>query len=182
MEYCPNCNTKLNIDEKASCKCFSCNHTFEPSKLINYNTNKNSKNNICIFLIGLFIIVIIVCIGIYIGSNKEYTIAEGKVALEKIKAIQSNFGVRDPKVDTSELDKIISKRYICIGSIIISIIGAIICFIILCSNDDKIINSTISFDNNSIKNRLQELESIYKNELITQEEYKNKKKELISKL
>ena len=31
METCPNCKSKLNIDEKSSGKCFSCGATFESS-------------------------------------------------------------------------------------------------------------------------------------------------------
>lgn len=31
MDICPNCKSKLNIDEKASGKCFSCGTAFEPS-------------------------------------------------------------------------------------------------------------------------------------------------------
>lgn len=30
MERCPECNSILNIDEKASGRCFNCNATFEP--------------------------------------------------------------------------------------------------------------------------------------------------------
>ncbi len=31
MDICPNCKSKLNIDEKASGRCFSCGATFESS-------------------------------------------------------------------------------------------------------------------------------------------------------
>lgn len=188
METCPNCKSRLNIDEKYSGKCFSCGATFEFS-LPNDKKSRfenNTKKNLCKFLIGLFCISAIICLLIYINSNEEYTIAKGDVALEKVNALQSNIWNLNPDVDTSELDKVVLKRNICIGGLIISIIGVIICCIILYGERNKPIvtkpkNNTQN-TNYSIQSKLQELEQIYKNNLITEEEYKSKRKEIIDKL
>lgn len=45
MDICPNCKSKLNIDEKASGKCFSCGTTFE-SSLPNVNKHYNYSGQI----------------------------------------------------------------------------------------------------------------------------------------
>ena len=188
METCPNCKSKLNIDEKSSGKCFSCGATFE-SSLPNDKKSRfenNTKNNLCKFLIGLFCISAIICLLIYIGSNEEYTIAKGDVALEKVNSLQSNIWNLNPDVSTSELDKIVLKRNICIGGMVISIIGVIICCIILHSEQNKPIvtepKNNIQNTNCSIQLKLQKLEQIYKNNLITEEEYENKRKEMLDKL
>ena len=188
METCPNCKSKLNIDEKSSCKCFSCGATFE-SSLPNDKKSRfenNTKNNLCKFLIGLFCISAIICLLIYIGSNEEYTIAKGDVALEKVNSLQSNIWNLNPDIDTSELDKIVLKRSSCIVGMIISVIGTIICCIILYGEQNKRIVTKYQIDNQntnfSTKSKLQELEHIYKNNLITEEEYNNKRKEIINKI
>lgn len=186
METCPNCKSKLNIDEKSSGKCFSCGATFESSlpndKKIHFENN--TKNNLCKFLIGLFCIIIIICLFVYIDSNEEYTIAKGDVALEKVNSLQSNIWNLNPNVNTSKLDKIIFKRNICVGSIIISVIGIIICSIILYdkSNKTEQITTNTQHISNLTQSKLQELEQIYKANLITQEEYNNKRKEILDKL
>ena len=137
-------------------------------------------------MIGLFCISAIICLLIYIGSNEEYTIAKGDVALEKVNSLQSNIWNLNPDVSTSELDKIVLKRNICIGGMVISIIGVIICCIILHSEQNKPIvtepKNNIQNTNCSIQLKLQELEQIYKNNLITEEEYENKRKEILDKL
>lgn len=45
MDICPNCKSKLNIDEKSSGSCFSCGTTFE-SSLPNVNKQYNYSNHI----------------------------------------------------------------------------------------------------------------------------------------
>ena len=183
METCPNCKSKLNIDEKSSGKCFSCGTSFE-SSLPNNNKShfeNNTKNNLCKFLIGLFCVTVIICLFTYIGSNKEYTIAKGDVALEKVNSLQSNIWNLNPDVDTSELDKIVLKRNVCIGGIVISIIGMIICCIILYGKQNTSVVTKSQNNNYSTQTKLQELEQIYKNNLITQEEYESKRKEIINK-
>ena len=68
---------------------------------------------------------------------------------------------------------------------IISVIGTIICCIILYGEQNKRIVTKYQIDNQntnfSTKSKLQELEHIYKNNLITEEEYNNKRKEIINK-
>ncbi|WP_302620666.1 hypothetical protein [uncultured Muribaculum sp.] len=44
MDICPNCKSKLNIDEKSSGKCFSCGTTFE-SSLPKGNTQFNYQSS-----------------------------------------------------------------------------------------------------------------------------------------
>lgn len=186
MEICPNCKSKLNIDEKSSGRCFSCGATFE-SSLPNYKNTcfkNNIKNNLCKFLIGIFSILSILCLFIFISSKEEYTIAKGEVATKKVNAIQSNIWDLNPSVDTSKLEKIELKRNICIGGIFINIVGVAACCIILFSKSNKTQSSITKtqLTNNSTKSKLQELEQIYKSNLITEEEYKSKRKEIINKL
>ncbi len=61
MDICPNCKSKLNIDEKASGRCFSCGTTFESSLFKNKRSRfeNNTKNSLYKFLVGLFCIIII---------------------------------------------------------------------------------------------------------------------------
>lgn len=185
METCPNCGKVLSEDEKIIYKCMSCKQQIKLEYNQNNNIN-NTKNKLCKFLIGLFCISAIICLLIYIGSNEEYTIAKGDVALEKVNLLQSNIWNLNPDVDTSGLDKIVLKRNICIGGMVISIIGVIICCIILYNEQNKPIvtkpNNNIQNTNCSIQLKLQELEQIYKNNLITEEEYENKRKEILDKL
>lgn len=183
METCPNCKSKLNIDEKSSGKCFSCGASFESSLPNDKKSHfqNNTKNNLSIFLIGLFCFTAIVCLFIYISSNKEYTIAKGDVALERVNSLQSNIWNLNPDVDMSELNKIVLKRNVCMGGIIISIIGVIICCIILYSDKNTPIVTKSQNNNYSTQTKLEELEQIYKNNLITQEEYESKRKEIINK-
>ena len=183
METCPNYKSKLNIDEKSSEKYFSYGASFESSLPNNKKSyfESDTKNNLCKFLIGLFCIVAIICLFVYIGSNKEYIIAKGDVALKKVNALQSNIWNLNPDVDTSEFDKIVLKRNICMGVMVISIIGVIICCIILYSEQNIPIVTKSQNNNYSTQTKLQELEQIYKNNLITQEEYESKRKEIINK-
>lgn len=183
METCPNCKLKLNIDEKSSGKCFSCGTSFESSLPNDKKSHfkNNTKNNLSKFLISLFCTTFIVCLFIYIGSNKEYTIAKGDVALEKVNSLQSNIWNLNPDVNMSELNKIVLKRNICLGGVVISIIGVIICCIILYGEQNTLIVTKPQNTNYSTQTKLQELEQTYKNNLITQEEYENKRKEIINK-
>ena len=183
METCPNCKLKLNIDEKSSGKCFSCGTSFESSLPNDKKSHfkNNTKNNLSKFLIGLFCTTFIVCLFIYIGSNKEYTIAKGDVALEKVNSLQSNIWNLNPDVNMSELNKIVLKRNICLGGVVISIIGVIICCII--SNNKQSVPIIKSQSTNySTQSKLQQLKSMYEEDLITEEEYNTKKQELLSQM
>ncbi len=122
-----------------------------------------------------------ICFFIFIGTNKDYTIAKGDVALEKVNALQSNIRNLDPDVDTSKLNDIELKRNICVAGIIASVIGVIICCIIMYSKSNKAKQTIIQTQhiNNLIQSKLQELEQIYKNNHITQEEYDNKRKKYL---
>lgn len=183
MENCPNCGKVLSEEEKIIYKCTSC----QQKLMLEYKqiNNSNTKKILCKFLIGLFCTVAIICLLIYIWSNEEYIIAKGDVALEKVNSLQSNIWDLNPDIDTSELDKIVLKRSSCIVCMIISVIGTIICCIILYGEQNKRIVTKYQIDNQntnfSTKSKLQELEHIYKNNLITEEEYNNKRKEIINK-
>lgn len=177
MKTCPNCGKVLSEDEKILYKCMSCKQQIE----LQYNNTSNTKNHLCKFLIGLFAIGATICLLIHIGTNKEYTIAKGDVALERVNSLQSNIWNLNPDVNTSELDKIVLKRNICIGTIVVSVIGIIICCIILFGKSEKTIYAQTVITNNSTQSKLKELEQIYKNNLITKEEYDNKRKEVLNK-
>lgn len=64
MDYCPKCKAKLNIDEKASGKCFACGATFNSSLSENNLTGKSgdltSKNTIAQALKVCGIIIMVV--------------------------------------------------------------------------------------------------------------------------
>ncbi len=97
------------------------------------NTNVNTKKALCKFFIGLFCITAFTCLVIFSRSREDYIHEKADVAWDKINALQS--GIRNPNVNTSELDKIVQKRNACIGGMIISIIAVIVCSIILyCEN------------------------------------------------
>jgi predicted PurR-regulated permease PerM len=98
--------------------------------------------------------------------------------------MQSNIWNLDPDVDTSKFNDIELKRNICVCGIIVSVIGVIICCIILYGKSTKTGQIIIKTQhiNNSTQSKLHELEQIYKDNLITQEEYDNKKKEILDKL
>ena len=69
--------------------------------------------------------------------------------------------------------------------IIVCSVVLLISIILLISSffKDKNINNTMVISSsNSTQEKLQELEHIYKNNLITEEEYENKRKEILNKL
>ena len=62
MDICPNCKSKLNIDEKSSGKCFTCGTSFESSlpkddKQYNYHISDNTVAN-AIRICGIIIIIL----------------------------------------------------------------------------------------------------------------------------
>lgn len=74
------------------------------------------------------------------------------------------------------------KIMLIIGSIVL-IVGLILLLSgFINKKNEYNINQTENDNNNSIQLKLQELEQIYKNNLITQEEYDTKRKEIINKL
>lgn len=91
----------------------------------------NTKIKLCKLLIGLFTLSILISAVIYSDTQKDYIHAKANIAKEKISSIKSNIWNLNPKVATSELDEVTVKRNICIGVIVISIIGIIICSIFL---------------------------------------------------
>lgn len=46
MDICPNCKSKLNIDEKSSGRCFSCGTTFEATQSKIKELEQIYKNNL----------------------------------------------------------------------------------------------------------------------------------------
>lgn len=152
----------------------------------------NTKQNICKFLIGLFVVVILICIVKYSDTNKDYISAKADVAQQKIDSLQSNIWNLNPSADTSELDKVLRIRYLCIGGIIISSIGTIICGIILYGSKNNYQKNkyysahtniyTHTNSNNGTQSKLQELKSMYEDNLITEEEYNAKKQDLLNKM
>lgn len=151
----------------------------------NKSMDNNVKNNICKFLIVLFIIMIFISLIVFSNTSRAYISEKANVAQKKINALQTNIWNLNPNVDTSKLDKIELKRIICIGTIVISVIGIIINCIVLFSKGKKTINPknvmTNNDSNNSTQSKLKELELMYKNNLITKEEYDSKRKEILDR-
>lgn len=76
METCPNCKSKLNIDEKSSGKCFSCGATFESSlpkenNQLNYNSYDNTVAKL-IKICGFAIIVLGTILSFMIAGGSGY--------------------------------------------------------------------------------------------------------------
>lgn len=76
METCPNCKSKLNIDEKSSGKCFSCGATFESSlpkenKQLNYNSYDNTVAKL-IKICGFTIIMLGTILSFIIAGGNGY--------------------------------------------------------------------------------------------------------------
>lgn len=78
MDICPNCKSKLNIDEKASGKCFSCGTTFE-SSLPKDNTRYDfhlSDNTVAkaIKICGIVIIILGTILSFIVagGNGRKY--------------------------------------------------------------------------------------------------------------
>lgn len=83
MDHCPKCNQTLNVDEKASGRCFTCGETF--SSPIPQDTSKNDSspfpltndepvtNGIAIWLriIGVIILVLGVIISAKVGTDSD---------------------------------------------------------------------------------------------------------------
>lgn len=76
METCPNCELKLNIDEKSSGRCFSCGTTFESSlsktdKQVNYISSDNIVAKLIKFC-GIAIIIIGTILSFIIAGGDGY--------------------------------------------------------------------------------------------------------------
>ncbi len=76
MEICPNCKSKLNIDEKSSGKCFSCGATFESSlpkenKEVYYDFSDNTIAKL-IKTCGVLIIIIGTILSFIIAGGDGY--------------------------------------------------------------------------------------------------------------
>ena len=153
--------------------------------------NNSTKQTLCKFLIGLFAIAILICGVIYSDTSDDYISAKADVVRQKIDSLQSNIWNLNPSADTTELDKVNQKRYICIGGIIVSVIGIAICGIVLYGsrNDyqkqyykSSVRNINTSPGESGTQTKLQELKSMYEKNLITEEEYSKKKQELLNKM
>lgn len=113
MDICPNCKSKLNIDEKASGKCFSCGTTFEsslPKDNQQYYMNHINKCSNC-----------------------------GKILSEDEKTIYkcTSYGTRIKSYLSSiQIDNTVSKA-IKICGIAIIILGTILSFIVAGGNGQK---------------------------------------------
>lgn len=153
----------------------------------------NTKQILCKFLIGLFAIAILTCGVVYLDTDDDYISAKADVAKQKIHSLQTNIWNLNPSADTTELDKVNQKRYICIGGIVVSVIGIAVCGIVLYgskndyhkqySNNAKSFSNTYSnFNSSGIQTKLQELKSMYDKNLITEDEYNKKKQELLNKM
>lgn len=183
MEKCPKCGSSLNIDEKASGRCFGCGTTFESSLPINSNNEyiSNKTNNACSFLCVVSVIMFIICLLIFVGTKQEHIIEKGNVASEEINSI--NIYNLSPDVNTDALDKIIIKRTVCIVGMIISVVVGIIAIIIIKSPSNDIISAQIDMPTNTgVKSKLQELQSLLDSHIITEEEYQLKRKDIIDKM
>lgn len=145
-------------------------------------SDNNVKNNLCKFLIALFAILIFISFCVFSSTKRDYISAKADVAKREISAIQSNIWNLHPDVNTSELDKVVLKRNICIGTIVVSTIGIIVCCIVLFSKSKETVYTQPVNPDNSTQSKLQELEQIYKSNLITEEEYNSKRQGLLSKM
>lgn len=185
MEKCPKCGSSLNTDEKASGRCFNCGTIFESSLPITSNNEyiSNKTNNVCFFLCVMSVVTFVICLLIFIGTKQEYIIEKGNVASEKINSI-SIYNL-NPDVNTDALDKLVIKRTMCIIGIVISIMIGIISAIILKSpstSNNNIKPQINNIDDKNIKYKLQELQSLLESNLITEEEFLSKKKEILDKM
>lgn len=78
MDICPNCKSKLNIDEKSSGRCFTCGATFESSlpnngKQCNYQSSDNAIAKV-IKICGIIIIILGTILSFIVagGDGKKY--------------------------------------------------------------------------------------------------------------
>ena len=140
----------------------------------------NTKRNVCIFLLMIFSIAIVVCYVNYHGMDRSYESAKANYRYEK-------------NHDTeSRLNEIKLSRNI---SIVIgwgSGVGVVICSIILysfgrykneiASKVEDTYDITRKIDTQSTQSKLLELKSMYESQLITEDEYNQKRKELLDKM
>lgn len=143
----------------------------------------NTKKNVCIFLITVFAIAIIASFCMYNSTEASY---------ESAKAHDRYEDSRDSK---EKLQDIESERNLCMIVGWGSGIGLILCSIILYSSENykntliaegKIPSeSSTKINNNNDNNtqsKLTELKSLYDSQLITEDEYNQKRKELLDKM
>lgn len=189
MTRCPNCGKTLSEDEKIIYKCLSCNQKIQlVSEEPVYRTS--TSNNLCTFFLCLFSVIFVIALFVFLDSNKEYTIEKGNVAIEKVNKIQSNIWNLNPDVNSSKLDKIVAKRNLCVVGMIVSAIGIAVCGISIYGNKNKPAprvsyisqKPSATQGNSTAKEKLQELEQLYKEKLITEEEYEVKRKKIIDGL
>ena len=153
--------------------------------------NSSTKQTLCKFLIGLFAIAILTCGVVYADTSDDYISAKADVAKQKINSLQSNIWNLNPSADTTELDKVNQKRYICIGGIVVSVIGIAICGIVLYGSKNdyqkqyhkpSVRNTYTSSNGSGTQTKLQELKSMYEKNLITEDEYNKKKQDILNKM
>ncbi len=69
------------------------------------NMDNNVKNNLCKFLIALFVMLIFISFVVFLDTKEFYISTKANVAKEKISSRQPNIWDFDPDVNTLELDK-----------------------------------------------------------------------------
>lgn len=147
----------------------------------------NTKKNISIFLVVLFIVTFFSCLYFYTESEEEYYDAEMNVILERTDKLMRNIFDHDPDVDTSEFDAVKNKRAFLVAGMIGSAIGTIICGIILIgaltenSNTTKITNNKSTHSDTAMV-KIEQLKAMLDHNFITEQEYQDKKQEILNKM
>lgn len=144
------------------------------------NDNYNDKGNVCVLLLMLFSIAIVVSLIHYHSLNRSY---ESSLATYEHDMKYGN---------KSWLIEIERSRNIDMAICYCSGIGMALCVTILYSSKkrkNKMISkskdscdTTEKIDAQDTQSKLTELKSLYDSQLITEEEYNQKRKELIDKI
>lgn len=140
----------------------------------------NTKRNVSVFLLIIFSIAIVVCYVDYHAMDRSYESAEADYRYEKNHDTESRL---------NEI-KLSRNRDIVIGYG--SGIGIAICLIILysfgnyknemTSKTEDTYDTSQKIDTQSTQSKLTELKSLYEAQLITEDEYNQKRKELLDKM
>lgn len=138
------------------------------------------KKRIAALFLLLFIVLFFVCLYYNNLSKTDLIHAKGDVARAEAEAYRN--WIRDPDVDTSELDSVVLKRNLYTCGMVISVISSVVCIIILASKEDDSEKSSDSIHtHNNIPDKLQQLKSMLDSNIITEQEYESKKQELLNK-
>ena len=149
----------------------------------------------------IFGVVLLISFSIYKGTDTDYIIEKGHIASEKINQI--SHGNLFPTVSSSTYDEIVQKRNMCIVGMVIGALGAIISLLagfikrdeVKTTNDMSFENvpeqhikvdiiRTPTYVNTNLTNeqRLKDLKELLDKGYVSQEEYQEKRDEIIKSL